>query len=59
MHLKEDTQTIARELVALPAEQAAVAALMQPSEHLVGNPPLYEPPAAQLIIIDLDPNVNS
>lgn len=55
MHLKEDVQTIVRELVALPAEQAAVAALMEPSEHLVGNPPLYTPPAAQLLIIDLGP----
>jgi hypothetical protein len=51
MRLQEDTHTTARELATLPEEQAAVAELMEPSERLVGDAPLYTPPASQLLII--------
>lgn len=53
MHLKEDTQTSLRELVASPEEQAAVMELMEPAERLVGDAPLYAPPAAaQLLLLN-------
>jgi hypothetical protein len=51
MRLQEDTHTTARELATLPEEQAAVAELMEPSERLVGDAPLYTPPASQLLLI--------
>lgn len=51
MHLEEAQTTSVRELVALPEEQAAVAELMEPSERLVGDAPLYAPPAAAQLLL--------
>ena len=54
MRTQESSRTIGQHLVASVEEQAAVAELMEPSERLVGDAPLYEPPVSQLGILIIE-----
>ncbi|MDQ3762798.1 MAG: hypothetical protein M3460_14430 [Actinomycetota bacterium] len=50
MQVGQVTSAVDRRLVASAQEQAAVAELMEPSESLVGRPPLYLPqPVGELL----------
>jgi hypothetical protein len=54
MELAETTHMVGAGLVASAQEQAVVAELMEPSERLVGDPPLCEPradPGQMLLLV--------
>ena len=51
MKIGQATSTVSDGLVASVQEQAAVAELMEPSESLVGRPPLYVPTALEELIL--------
>lgn len=55
MELTETTHTVGTGLVASGQEQAAVVELMEPSERLVADPPLYSPPTSALVLALVSP----
>jgi hypothetical protein len=55
MELTETTSTVGTGLVASDQELAAVAELMEPSERLVADPPLYNPPASFAFLLLASP----
>jgi hypothetical protein len=51
MQIGHVTSAVGDTSVASAQEQAAVAELMEPSESLVGRPPLYLPKALEYILL--------
>jgi hypothetical protein len=55
MELTETTPMVGTGLVASDRELAVVAELMEPSERLVADPPLYSPPASAFVLLVVSP----
>jgi hypothetical protein len=55
MQLTETTPMVGTGSVASDQERAAVTELMEPSERLVADPPLYSPPTSCFFLLLISP----